>query len=143
MYLESPSIALSVSFFEKVINHAVPLNPAHLAQFARNPLAFDLYTWLAYRLYGHSGTTDITWQQIRDQLGAGYPDTDQGMRDFKKNARKALDTIATAWLEAKTGVSEWRSANNSGLRLTGKATPVDRVEGTYDFNPQQTFKPHS
>lgn len=132
-------IVLSLPFFKQVINHAVPLNPAHLAQFARSPLAFDLYTWLAYRLYGHSGTTHITWQQIRDQLGAGYPDTDQGMRDFKKKVRKALDTFATAWPEAKNGVSEWRSANNSGLRLAGKATPVDRVDGTYDFNPPADF----
>lgn len=70
---------------------------------------------------------------------AGYPDTDQGMRNFKKKVRKALDTIAQAWPEAENGVTEWRSANNSGLRLTGKATPVDRVEGTHDFNPPTDF----
>lgn len=117
-------ILLSEPFFKQAVEHAVPLDPAHLAQFGRSPLAFDLYVWAAYRLFTNKGYTYITWQQLRDQIGAGYPDTPQGMRNFKKKVLIALDKIKTAWPQAK--ISEWYSQSTGGLRLEGNATPVDR-----------------
>lgn len=123
--VESDSyILLSTPFFKQAVEHAVPLNPVHLAQFSRSPLAFDLYVWIAYRLFSNKGQTYVTWQQLRDQIGAGYPDTPQGMRDFKKKVLLALTKIKVAWPEAE--VHEWSSHANGGLKLVGNTTPVDQ-----------------
>ncbi|WP_181896995.1 replication protein RepA [Corynebacterium senegalense] len=112
-------IVLTRKFFESLVNHAVPLSSVHIAKFYNSCLALDLYGWAAHRIYTHSGTTRVTWEQLKGQIGTGYPDSLQGMRDFRRKARGAIARIAEAWPES--GISEWPG----GVILTGKITPVD------------------
>lgn len=111
-------ITLSREFFLELATHAVPLNSLHVAKIYRSPLALDLYSWAAHRIHTHNGDTRVTWQQIKGQIGTNYPETHQGLRDFKKKTRIAIARIADAWPES--GISEW----NGGVRLTGHVTPV-------------------
>lgn len=115
----SSYIVLSEEFFTELATHAVPLNSLHVAKIYRSPLALDLYSWAAHRIHTHHGDTRVTWQQIKDQIGTSYPDTYQGLQDFKKKTRTAIKRIADAWPES--GLREWEN----GVRLTGKTTPVD------------------
>lgn len=112
-------IVLSEAFFTELATHAVPLDAIHIAKIYRSPLALDLYSWAAHRIYTHNGHTRVTWQQLKGQIGTNYPDTDQGLRDFKKKVRTAIQAIADAWPES--GIKEWEN----GVMLTGKTTPVD------------------
>lgn len=112
-------IVLSKEFFAELVDHAVPLDARHVAKLYRSPLALDLYSWAAHRIHTHNGDTRVTWEQLKAQIGTSYPDTDQGLRDFKKKIRKAIEGIADAWPES--GIREWEN----GVRLVGKVTPVD------------------
>lgn len=112
-------IVLSREFFAELVNHTVPLDARHVAKIYRSPLALDLYSWAAHRIHTHNGDTRVTWEQLKAQIGTSYPDTDQGLRNFKKKVRKAIEDIADAWPES--GIREW----GNGVRLVGKTTPVD------------------
>lgn len=116
---EASNLVLSQSFYDWVPLHSVPLSTVHIFKLYRSPLALDLYCWAVQRLHTHRGDTRVTWEQLRGQLGASYPSTAQGNRDFKKKARAAIQKIKTAWPEA--GISEWPG----GVRLIGKNTPID------------------
>lgn len=112
-------IILSEAFFTELATHAVPLDAIHIEKIYRSPLALDLYSWAAHRIYTHNGHTRVTWQQLKGQIGTAYPDTDRGRRNFKTKARIAIASIADAWPES--GIKEWEN----GVMLTGKTTPVD------------------
>lgn len=113
-------IELSREFFTSVAEHTFPLDVTHVIELRRSPMALDLYTWLAQRLHDHRGVTRVKWEQLRGQLGSGYPLTGQGMRDFKKSVRTAMAAVKQAWPEA--GVSEYAG----GVMLTGSVTPIKR-----------------
>lgn len=87
-------------------------------------MALDLYRWITYKLATHRGFTRLTWQQLKNQLGTSYPDTKQGIRDFRKNARKALEEVKRVWPEAD--VTDW--GNGLELRGTDPAVPKKRAE---------------
>ena len=62
----------------------------------------------------------VTWDQLRRQFGAGYQETPQGKRDFKKKLLEALEKVVVAWPEAAVDVME------NGLMLRPGAPSVPR-----------------
>lgn len=44
------TVAFSATYFESLMNHAVPLNEAAVARLSHTAMGLDLYTWLAQRL---------------------------------------------------------------------------------------------
>ena len=122
-------VVVSQDFFTELVQHAFPLNPLHLAVIHTSPLAIDLYTWATYRLAIHSGFTRITWQQLKGQLGHSYPDTSQGMRNFRRKVREALEKIRAVWPEM--GVREWAG----GLDLHGKNPAVPKQDDYFPDTP--------
>lgn len=127
-------VELSEDFYNELVAHSFPLDPLHLCHFATSPLALDLYSWITYRIATHNGFTRVTWEQIRAQIGTSYPKTAQGMRDFRKQVRIALEKICEAWPEA--GVREW----DNGLELTGKNPAVAKRE-SFEILPDDDFNP--
>lgn len=111
-------IILTEEFFKELVKHTVPLDAIHVRKLHRSSLALDLYAWLAHRLYNHTGDTRVTWEQLRGQIGLTYPNTDQGIRDFRKSIRKAIAKIKEAW--PKAGIEEWPG----GVLLSGNITPI-------------------
>ena len=111
-------VELSVEFFRELIDGAVPLDTVHLAHLKRYPLAIDLYCWATYRISYQQHDTHLTWQQLKAQLGTGYPNTPQGMRNFKKKAKKAIEQVKKAWPEA--GIELW----DNGVKLVGHTPAV-------------------
>lgn len=113
-------VLLSEKFFRDIIDHSVPFDALHLAGLSRYPMGIDLYGWASLRIATHSGFTRVTWRQLKGQLGTGYPDTKQGLRDFRRNARKALDEVKRVWPEA--AITEW----DNGLELRGNDPAVPK-----------------
>lgn len=112
-------VVLSKDFFTELVQHAFPLNPLHLHLINRAPLAIDLYCWATYRLATHSGFTRVSWEQLRQQLSVGFAETPQGMRNFRRKVKEALEKIKAVWPEM--GVTEW--AGGLELRGTSPAVP--------------------
>lgn len=121
---DEPYVLLTEKFFLDLVHGAVPLDPVHLAEISRSPMALDLYCWTTYKLATHRGFTRVTWQQLKGQLGTSYPDTAQGMANFRKKARAALAEVKGVWPEAN--ISAW----GSGLELRGTdpAVPKKKAE---------------
>lgn len=115
-------VLLSPTFFNDVIQHAVPFSTIHLAGISRHPMAIDLYAWASLRIATHNGFTRVTWEQLKQQIGATYPDTTRGLCDFRTNVRKALAKVKEVWPEA--AVSEWKG----GLELRGHSPAVAKKE---------------
>ena len=123
--LSSSYVELSQEFFLDVTHHAVPIHNLHLKAISTSPLALDLYTWATYRLATHSGFTRISWAQVKGQIGSSYPDTSQGMRNFRRKVREALEKIRGVWPEM--GVVEWAG----GLELRGTSPAVPKKDNWF------------
>lgn len=113
---------LSEKVFLRIAQSCVPVDPVHLAELSTSVAATDLYVWTTRRKSTHDGYTRVTWAQLRGQVGATFPDTDQGMRDFRKQIRQARKKVLAAWPEA--GIREWQG----GLELVGKETAVPKKD---------------
>lgn len=113
-------VKLSPSFFELITDRPVPIDMDVLRHVKKSPMAIDLYWWTTYRVSYLKRPTLMTWESMMEQVGAGYPDTPQGMRDFRKNFRKALAMVAQAWPELRI------AASTSGLTLSPCAPSVPK-----------------
>ena len=95
------TVTLSKDFFEEIVSRPVPIDMRALQALKRSPMAIDGYCWLTYRLSYLQKKTEIPWPALQAQFGSGYPDTPQGMRDFKKNFCKHLRSVLVVYPEAK------------------------------------------
>lgn len=116
--MQDSSVTLTESFYRELTCSAVPLDVNVLRQIRRSPLAIDIYCWLTYRLSYHRGISVVTWDQLRRQFGAGYPDTVRGRSNWKLKVTSALDKVLEAWPDASV------QATGNGLMLKPGAPSV-------------------
>jgi hypothetical protein len=92
------TIQLSRTYFESLLEHAVPLNEADLAALAHSALALDLYCWLAQRLHRVTPMKPafITWAALKQQFGPDY----SHMFNFKRVFRIALRQVRARYQRA-------------------------------------------
>lgn len=65
---------LSQSFYESLVNHAVPHDPRAIAAL-RSSLEIDLYMFLAHRLPRVKGVkANVSWARLKEQFGQEYKD---------------------------------------------------------------------
>ena len=64
-------------------------------------MAIDVYCWLTYRNFYAQRPSRIPWEALQMQFGAGYPETPQGIRNFKKKFLLALKKVGHAYPEAQ------------------------------------------
>lgn len=95
-------VLLSERFFEELKAHPVPLAEAALRAINNNSASIDIYIWLAYRLWSLNKSTQVTWQALHDQFGAGYA----RLRDFRKRFVEALELALAVYPEAQVKVDE-------------------------------------
>ena len=95
------TITLSRDFFEEIVDRPVPIDLRALQTVKHSSMALDIYCWLTYRFSYLKKKTEIPWPALQAQFGAGYPETAQGCRDFKKNFLKQLQSVLMVYPEAK------------------------------------------
>jgi len=134
------TISLSLDYFNDLIEHAVPVDRAHIAALSHSALALDIYNWLAQRLHRIpvEKPQAVSWLSLYEQFGQGYtPERiDNFRRDFRTALRKVLMLYRAARVEddeAKrprrhyhNGQAIWRTKPVAGLKLFHSPPPVNK-----------------
>jgi hypothetical protein len=111
------TIRLTQEWRDSIKASAVPLDTRGLAliQSAKaGPMALDLYTWLAHRMFTLRRTTTIPWPLLANQFGGQY----DRVRDFKAHLIKALPVVKLAYPGVNVSVAD------DGLVLRPSPLPV-------------------
>lgn len=106
--------------FQLITDKPVPLDMRVLRLIKRSPMALDIYCWATYRVSYLKRSTVIPWEGLMDQIGANYPNTAQGHRDFRKRFLDGLKKVQYAWPELDATSTE------KGLLLKPSAPQVPR-----------------
>ena len=110
-------IRFSSSYFDSLIEHAVPLNEQAVGRLSHNAMALDIYAWLAQRLHRINpkrGAAFVPWVSLKEQFGPGYGRMD----NFKRVFRTTLKQVAVIYREAKF------DATDKGMELFHSLPPV-------------------
>ena len=97
------TVMLDQDFFNEIIERPVPIDMRALQAIKQSPMALDIYTWLTYRMSYLKRGTEIPWQALQMQFGAGYAMDNYGKRYFKRAFLKHLSKIHVVYPEAKVG----------------------------------------
>ena len=105
--LFASTVTLSETFYSEIVCNPVPVDIRALKALKKSPLALDIYCWLTYRMSYLKKPTTIPWEGLQAQFGSGYPETDQGKRDFKKKFLLHMKKVLTVYPKARAneGVS--------------------------------------
>jgi hypothetical protein len=135
------TVQLSLDYFQSLMNHAVPLDEAHIAALSHSALALDIYTWLAQRLHRIPAgkPARISWQALHGQFGQGYDP--HRIDNFRRVFRVALKEVLTLYRAARVeeedpspprlysqgGGYVWREKPAKGLSLYNSPPPVRKA----------------
>ena len=116
-------IRLSLDYFTRLQNHAVPLDERALAGLAHSTIALDIYAWLAQRLHWvpRGKPQFIAWAALKEQFGGGLGQ----MNNFKRKFRIALGQVLAFYSRAHvTGDGRGLTLYNSPPPIAKKRFPV-------------------
>jgi hypothetical protein len=135
------TVSLSLDYFQSLMNHAVPLDEAHIAALSHSALGLDIYTWLAQRLHRIPPTKPVrvSWLALYDQFGRGYDP--ERIDNFRRVFRVALKEVLTLYRAARVededpksprlysqgGQYVWREKPAKGLTLYNSPPPVRKL----------------
>jgi len=135
------TVSLSLDYFQSLMNHAVPLDEAHIGALSHSALALDIYTWLAQRLHRIPAgkPARISWAALHGQFGQGY--NPEHMSKFRQVFRVALKEVLTVYRAARVddddprppriysqgGRYVWREKPAKGLTLHNSPPPVRKL----------------
>ena len=104
----SSRIVLDRDFFDEIIRNPVPVDMRALTALKQSPMALDIYIWLTYRMSYLSRKTEITWEQLQLQMGAGYEFDARGRTNFQQAFTKHLRSVLTVYPEARVSQARGR-----------------------------------
>jgi hypothetical protein len=135
------TISLSLDYFNNLIEHAVPVDGAHIAALSHSALALDIYNWLTQRLHRIpvERPQTISWLSLHEQFGQGY--APERIFNFRRAFRTALREVLTVYSSARIeddeakrsrrhyhhGHAIWRTDPLRGLKLYHSPPPVKTV----------------
>jgi hypothetical protein len=95
-------VRLGEDFFNEVTQHPVPIDLRAVRAIKQSPMALDIYFWLTHRLsYLRTTSRTIPWAALQMQFGSDYPNTSQGVRDFKKQFIAQLKKVHVVYPQAR------------------------------------------
>ncbi|MFV0275816.1 MAG: replication protein RepA [Parahaliea sp.] len=119
--LFTSTVVLSERFYDEIILNPVPIDLRALRALKRSPMALDIYCWLTYRMSYLIKPTQIPWEALQGQFGAGYPTTGQGNRDFKKKFLHQLKHVQVVYPDVRV------SEGKGGLLIAPSKPHVAKV----------------
>lgn len=117
-------IVFSEDYWRSLSQHAVPLNPRHIAALKHSAMALDIYTWLAQRLHRvpRENGVFVPWARLHEQFGHGYGRID----NFRRVFRRELRQVTAVYNDARVGDEIDERGTPLGLRLNNSKPPVLR-----------------
>jgi hypothetical protein len=112
------TVQFSPTYFESLMQHAIPLNEEAIARLSHSAMGLDVYTWLAQRLHRidpRKGAL-VPWVSLKQQFGYDYG----RMVDFRRVFGRTLLQVKAVYRDAKF------SLDAQGMRLSHSAPPVAR-----------------
>jgi hypothetical protein len=112
------TVRFSHTYFESLMQHAVPLNEGAIARLSHSAMSLDVYCWLAQRLHRidpRKGAL-VPWISLKQQFGYDYG----RMVDFRRVFGRTLDQVKAVYRDARFSLDE------QGIRLAASPPPVAR-----------------
>lgn len=103
---DNSTITLSQEFYQELINRPIPIDLRMLHALRKSPLQMDIYQWLTYRFFKLKKPSLISWNALASQFGSNYANTKQGLRDFKREFKKALDVVLKMYRDANVDLEK-------------------------------------
>lgn len=100
------TVTVGKLFFDEVTSNPIPIDLRALKTIKHSPMAIDIYCWLTYRMSYLKSPSQIPWEALKAQFGAGYGDTKQGKYDFKRHLLRQLKTVLSIYKEANVEQTE-------------------------------------
>lgn len=117
--LWNSTVRLGEEFFHEVTAHPIPVDLRAVRALRQSPLALDIYVWLTYRMsYLKANSRTISWPGLQLQFGCDYPETPQGLRDFRKQFLAQLQRVLIVYAKARV------EQDSNGLILKPSPTHV-------------------
>jgi len=95
-------VRLDEAFFRALRDHPVPVSEGALRAIGPRSMSLDVYIWLAYRLHALKRDTDVSWQALYGQFGAGF----KRLRAFRAQFLESLQLALAAYPEARMSVND-------------------------------------
>jgi hypothetical protein len=112
------TMLLSESYYNSLIESAVPLDNRALMALKGSALALDVYAWLAHRLHRIAGRgVTLHWKSLREQFAQEYKGKDPD-KDFKKEFVPTLRKVLAVYPQAKV------KPVTGGVLLLGSPPPI-------------------
>lgn len=119
-------VQLSDSFYQSLVQHAVPLDPRALGALKHSATALDTYQWLAQRLWRVRGQTKpISWKALHAQLGGNskrWATWKQQWLGKKPGMAGALPQVLQVYPAAREAIE----VTEEGLILRNAEPPIPR-----------------
>lgn len=112
------TIQFSLTYFESLMQHAVPLNEEAVARLSHSAMGLDVYTWLAQRLHriDPQRAALVPWVSLKQQFGYDYG----RMVDFRRVFGRTLKQVKAVYRDARFLL------DGQGMRLSNSPPPVAR-----------------
>jgi hypothetical protein len=112
------TVQFSPTYFQSLMQHAVPLNEAAVTALSHTAMGLDVYTWLAQRLHRIPAQKPalVPWVSVKEQFGHDYG----RMVDFRRVFLRTLGQVKAVYRDARFTMDE------RGLHLQNSPPPVSR-----------------
>jgi hypothetical protein len=115
-------IIISKDFYEEIITNPVPIDFRVLQALTKSPMQIDIYIFLTYRFSFLKNEVFIPWRLLKNQFGSSYPNNGQGILNFKRKFKQALNKVWEIYPEANVQIE------GSGVYLFPSNTHVEKQE---------------
>jgi len=112
------TVQFSRTYFDSLMQHAVPLNEVAVARLSHSAMGLDVYTWLAQRLHrvDPKKSALVPWFSVKEQFGHEYG----RMVDFRRVFTRTLKQVKVVYRDAHF------TLDGQGIRLHNSPPPVLR-----------------
>jgi hypothetical protein len=110
------TVQFSATYFQSLMEHAVPLNEHAVARLSHSAMGLDIYTWLAQRLHRVAAGKPalVPWICLQEQFGQGYG----RIIDFKRVFERTLKQVKAVYRESRFALSE------KGMSIFNSPPPI-------------------
>lgn len=115
------------SYFQSLLEHAVPLSEDAVAALSHNAMALDIYRWLAQRLHRLRCPTLLLWNVLHEQFGGPTR-----LADFRREFKRAMAEVLAVYPQAQGKVyldqQNARCKDGGGLWLEQSQPPIQKTQ---------------